>query len=373
MTIRPTTQMFKLFRVAAEDQRLWHVNFDQNTKNPFFEFVGNRNAISRLACFAFHALGNDKHHVAQNIAFIGPASVGKTKMAHAFAKIMSLPFVEIEPTSVNSPADILVKIAEVLEKIEVSTGTNGVADGNKTTLELIPDGNRIKLPAMILFIDEVQNMKRSAIDGLLKATEPNDRTLDTGKLIVDCSLVCWMIATTDRGDLPAPFDSRFIKIELDVFSQQEVAEIIYLNNKDWAMADCLQVARFGGRIAREALLFATEVRAQIPMGDGTVAYAIESARKLNGIDEFGLSKKRLQILMALADGPIAKARIAGIITCGMAEVENFIMPSLLATTADQKAFVAMGPRGYCLTNEGYNELAKRGIKYTRLSNVNWKN
>ena len=84
----------------------------------------------------------------------------------------------------------------------------------------------------------------------------------------------------------------------------------------------------------------------------------------NEIDDWGLTKQRLNVLVALGRcGTISKARLCIPAACKEEELERFVMPPLLVETAEEEALVHVGSRGYFLTKSGYGELDLRNIPH----------
>jgi hypothetical protein len=83
-----------------------------------------------------------------------------------------------------------------------------------------------------------------------------------------------------------------------------------------------------------------------------------------GIDRFGLTRQRLNVLVALGQlGPIAKRRTCDFAQCGLEELENYVMPDLLACAAAKSAMVVVTGQGYQITRRGIRELERRGIPH----------
>ena len=92
----------------------------------------------------------------------------------------------------------------------------------------------------------------------------------------------------------------------------------------------------------------------------------EVAKKIasdNDIDQFGMTFKRLAIIKALGQGPIAEKRLPIIAGCKLEELEKFILPWLLEFTDDQPPFVTVTHRGYTITEAGIAELDKRKLMH----------
>lgn len=353
-----TTQAALIWDVPTVEWRRSICNPD-NPINPFSKYIGNKEAVRRLCRAAFHAWGDANHDCGnQAFALLGPASTGKTSLARMFGQLLKLPFVEINPQSCKTVNDISKSIAEVLETfpIENSNETLGLFDyGN---------GNFI-LPPMVIFLDEAHNLSKRVVQGLLKAVERNDAVMvDENDWKFDTSRVCWMIATTDRGSLFDAFDTRFTKINLNLYTLDEMTQIVQVHNPDWDVEVCELVAKFSSRTPREALAFAKEMREEQTMNGGDWESVAEVVAKDNGIDEFGMQHQRLAILKALGqEGAISKARLCVVANCKQAELEKFVLPPMLASTADQRALITVTGKGYAITKTGLSELDLRSIPY----------
>jgi hypothetical protein len=82
------------------------------------------------------------------------------------------------------------------------------------------------------------------------------------------------------------------------------------------------------------------------------------------IDRYGLSRRRLNVLVALGQiGAVSKNHLADFAGCGVEELEKFVMPALLVATAEDPAMVAVTNRGYSITQRGLDELDRRGIPH----------
>jgi Holliday junction resolvasome RuvABC ATP-dependent DNA helicase subunit len=368
----PTRQKQWFFHSDGEapslDERRWAVD-SANPDCPFSRFIGNERAIKRLSRSAFSALGKRNHLCRENSwALLGPASTGKTTLAKLYAELLELPFVEIHPRSIKTANDLLVKIAEVCEQTMIPLSYDGTEMPTEyTSLELVPhkQANHFYLPPMIVFIDEVHSLRNNVVQSLLKATEKKDSELITeGGWTVNTHNVCWMIATTDRGLLFDAFDTRFTKVHLRLYSSDEIAKIVNLDNPDWSDGICNLVAKYAGRVPREALGFANEMRLEEEMNPGNWEKVAWSVAQDHGIDEFGMTHQRIGILVALGQqGAIAKARMGDVASCKTEELEKFIMPPLMATTPDQKPLVTVTSKGYTITHAGLEELDRRTIDH----------
>ena len=90
-----------------------------------------------------------------------------------------------------------------------------------------------------------------------------------GGWYANCKNVCWIVATTERGKLFGPFDSRFTKVELDMYGTEEIAMIVYIDNHKWFDREvCRLVAKYCSRLPREALDFAKAMKQEYDLNGG---------------------------------------------------------------------------------------------------------
>lgn len=335
-------------------ERKWRVD-PTNPDCPFSKFIGNESAIKRLGRAGFAAMGRQNHCCSDfSFAIIGPASTGKTFLAKLFAQTVDLPFAEIQPQAVST-------IDDVFEKIQSVCASEVVGD---TSLELIQEANgSYVIPPMVVFIDEVHNLSRRIVQGLLKAVEHSDRTMVTEQGIeINTASICWLIATTDRGDLFDAFDTRFEKIPLRLYSKSEIAQIIQLNNPDWTLDVCEVVAGYCSHVPREALAFARDMRIEHEMNTAGWPAVASTVAEDHGIDPHGLTYQRLKILKALGQRPVPSARLPLIAQVKEDELRKYTMPPMLAVTPDQDIpLVTVTSKGYTITPSGLAALDLRGI------------
>lgn len=329
-------------------------------------FIGNEEAIRRLSRAVFSALGKENHCCSDySFALCGPPSTGKTHLTKLFAKTLSIPFVVIEPQMVKRVHDIFLEIEKACRDFE----KDGMKSGD---MSLFDFGNKtFSPPPMVVFIDEVHNLKSNVVQGLLKATEPNDRLMITEEgYTVHTNNICWMIATTDRGDLFDAFDTRFQKIVLRLYSKKEMAEIIKMTNPDWSDEVCLLVAKYNSQVPREALAFARDMRVEYEMNPRDWESVAKTVAEDHGIDKHGMTYVRVKILKALGQNPMSASQLPFVAHVKEEELKKYIMPPLLSQTPDQQIpFVTVSNKGYTITVAGLAELDKRGISHKGLNAI----
>jgi Holliday junction resolvasome RuvABC ATP-dependent DNA helicase subunit len=314
--------------------------------------VGNEEAVEILSIYLFDALGNSNHVCPHNIALLGPSSAGKTMMARKFAETLEIPYVELNPRAIKSIHSISEEIKSACEKYHIDFV-----------------GDPIKLPPMVIFIDEAHALSNGIEQALLKATERSDTTLVTEKGVkLDCSNVCWQLATTERGKLFEPFDTRFEKINLRLYTKDEVAQIISNKFPEWTQEICKNIANYCSRVPRESIAFAEMVKLAYAHNPGEWEEVIARVAELKGIDPYGMTYKRLDILTALGQRPLSIDQLCTVAGCEQEELRKYILPWLKESTPDQKPYVVVTNRHY-ITDEGLAELDKRGISYKNREEV----
>ncbi len=321
-------------------------------------FIGNEKAKKRLKRAVFTAMKNAHHNCSNySFAFFGPPSTGKTHLAKLFAKSVHLPFVVIEPQSTNKIHDIFEQVQNTLLDFE-----GKFIKKNEYVLHDFGE-NEYLFPPTIIFIDEVHNLKKSIMQGLLKATEPNDRIMVTEKkYVVKTDNVCWIIATTDRGGLFDAFDTRFQKIHLNLYSKKEISQIVKISNPDWDESVCDLVSHYNSQVPREALAFARDMRVEHEIDPREWSIVASSIANDYDIDEFGMYKKRLEVLKILGRSPVSSSQLPHIINVKEEELKKYILPPLMSKTPDRpESLVTISSKGYTITLSGLEELDKRGI------------
>jgi len=333
-------------------QARWQVD-NENSQSPFNKMVGQFPAKKKLQRAAINALLRHDH-LCRDVKWLltGPSSVGKTTLAKIFAEVLELPFIEISPKAIGSLTDVFIKIQETLASWPIP-------------LQLVPHKrpNNYLLPPCIIFVDEVHALKDSIQHGLLKATENADNMLHTESgEIINCYNVCWMIATTDSGDLFDAFDNRFLEVNLKPYTKHEIALIVQKHFPEWPIDVCEVVAHYQSRIPRKALEFAREMNMEKQQGNRASLKTIaKQIAEENGIDKYGMGERHLKILRLLGEGPISKDRMALCLNVKVKELDRRIMPPLLIETEDMPALVTVTKSGFALTKSGVEELQKRGL------------
>ena len=365
--------------MKEQRQRIWRKKTDPvpskkeiewatDTSNPmsaFYGLVGNEDAVKTLQLFARHALKEHDHWCGKrNIALLGPASTGKTTLAEAFSRSTELPFCEISPSSHKRPIDIFKEIESTLKNYQFfDEGLQKTID-----LEMVPVGDGMYCPpSMHVFIDEVHGYQtnRDVTGFLLKALEGNRITQikDVGEM--NCVNIQWTIATTHRGDLFGPLDTRFTKLQLEMYSKREIAQIVKLRMPELPQEACDLASHYGSIIPREVLQFAELMSLQKEYSKDWKEAAEKTAEMLR-IDEHGMHENLVNILQVVGQmGTISEKRLPQLVGMTQKEMEQYQYPFLIRSTPDRPSLMVMTHKGYQLTQAGGEELDKRAIKHKR--------
>ena len=184
-----------------------------NPACPLSRFGGDKALLRPFVETAFEALALFNHEIGGCFALSGQPTVCE-EVARLFAGTLGLPFVPIRSLLVETANDVLVKIAEVVEQVEIDTVQG------PDTLELRPvieDGRPhsktfFMVPPSVIYVDELADLPDLALRRVLRATEPHGE-LDTGPWIAGCWHACWMVRSKDRGLLER-LGKRFNLVEL---------------------------------------------------------------------------------------------------------------------------------------------------------------
>jgi Holliday junction resolvasome RuvABC ATP-dependent DNA helicase subunit len=313
------TVLFPKAESLTREEKLF-LSSASNPKSPFHKIVGNAAAVQECTSIVFKGLGRATHYVSDcNVAYTGPAGVGKTMFAKAMASSLSLPFIEASPDNIKTPDDLFHAMQAVFKQRMVQDA-QGIC-----SLEMIDlGGKKFCAPACTIFIDEFHRAKGLA-QSLLTATDDTSRTMSGEFGIMNTQNVQWQIATTDIGLVFDAFQTRFLTIELMPYNRDEMARIVHVQNPDIPMESCRYLTRYYYLVTREVLKAAGRVRTAREMSGESWEQAIEQIRVRDGIDDFGLSRKRVAVLESLYSGKKSVANLASSIGVKIEELEGNIL------------------------------------------------
>lgn len=332
----------------------------------------NEGNMRNLRRFAFAAY---RHHNRSlrgcNFGIYSPPGQGKTYVVKKFAETVGIPFVFVQSPSLENTYMLFEQIADSLAK----AGVPLVREEHKE--------RDYYLPPCIVFFDEAHELRSSLMKGsLLNAMEPNDAMMvvrspgSKGEIIrVDCWEVCWIAATTDRGDLFDAFDSRLsTAIEWHPAEGDELVSIVKAGlSKKVETGElplippdhvCALISQYQ-KVPRLAIHgFGTKVVQQkLYMPSCTWEECCRVVANDIGMNEFGLTKKQMSILTALGQRPIAETRLADIARCRVAQVRKYELPGLMQYTGGGPFVISVSGKGMCITRSGLKLLEHMGIEH----------
>ena len=299
------------------------------------DYVGQEEIRRNLEVFI--AAARKRNHALDHVLLSGPPGLGKTTLAHIFAREMG---VQIRSTS-----------GPVIER-------QGDLAAILTNLE----------PGTILFIDEIHRMNRVIEEVLYGAME--DFTLDiiigegpsarTVKLEIPSFTLVG--ATTRTGLLSSPLRDRFgIQCRLKFYNAEELkiiilrsASILGIEVVEEAALEMAQRARGTPRVANRMLKRCRDFADLQTSGVISLPLVQESLEKL-GVDLEGLDSMDRMILETIIHkfngGPVGLGTLSAAVTEEKDTLEDVYEPYLLV-----KGFLQRTPRGRVATSHAYEHL-----------------
>jgi Holliday junction resolvasome RuvABC ATP-dependent DNA helicase subunit len=351
---------------------------------PFHGYIGNREAVN-LGLSIVKKAFNQKLNVGPahgepvwactrdypvRILLTGPRSVGKTTFARGLAATASVDWdncaQRVEPESphwklpwIEIDCEAVKRREHILEKIQAAMRAKD--------MPLTPKRNDggiryYQLPPMWVFLDEVQSLSHSLMEGTLKMTEPNDGLFEVGINKLDCRRVTFVAATTHPGDLTDTFKSRFpVRLELKQHTLEQIAEIIRVNGHDWPLKYRMQLAQMKP-LPREAIAIARLITDTAEDENIPIDKAFAQVTGNMGLEASGLSQKAITAMQVLADAQphgLSKGNICVSMAMSKEEFEKEIVPQLLRTPT-HPAYITISSR-HKITKAGLDELRRRGL------------
>lgn len=296
-----------VFPILSDKEQADRLNPD-NPKCPFYGYIGNRDKVETALDIAYRAFDScvDLHYdcpelghkfvctreVSDRILLLGTKGVGKTEFAKRMQRIIETPFIELDGANLKKPEQIVFVIEKVL-KDEYPIAQLVPVEKNSGVVHFI-------VPPMLIFIDEIHQLSKTMQDSLLKMTEANDRRLILQSATFDFRKTMIVGATNTLEGLVAAFKSRFMYIELERHTPQELAKIVGNKYPHFGQEDCAAISRIHPT-ARQALDFCEYVIKAKSRRNLSVGEAIDVVSERLGIDEYGLNQNARETLRLLRD------------------------------------------------------------------------
>ena len=351
----------KEFPILDKDVRIRRVNRG-NKSCPYHKFVGQNNVFEQLLPLLNEAWQSKHRTMSTNaLMFTGPPSVGKTDVAKATARGLGVPFAMRNAAEINSVA----KVFELLEEVGEEAGSPLIHLGTEQGREMY------QAQPTVMFWDELPGLSKSMMRSLLNMFEAKDHTLSTNGAVIDVQHVLWIGATTELGSIrkrDRAFDSRWMKIEFESYTLDEVSQIVQLNHSDWTTEQCRTLAIRSGRVPRGAITMGGHVDAKLDylqLNDANVTRmdAIVRLAEEKGIDEHGMSQHQLTLLRALGGRcprGMTLDEMAQVINREVDELKETVLPALRVNTVDHPACIAQPHRTH-ITRAGMDQLVLRNL------------
>jgi Holliday junction DNA helicase RuvB len=351
-------------RRLQHDKEARHLE-EKDIVHPVFSgFVGNAAAVKTLSIRLRYAAKTESRAI-RALGLFGPKSTGKTELARRIAQALGVPPLFLSETGLGD----IDNLAERMQALARESGTPMTPVGRQGGLPIL------RSPPMLVFIDEVHELKPKVQDSLLPVLEADDRTLRGSRVIINARDVTFVVATTDDGRLREPFRSRVRAIRLNVYTAEEVRQMlrhqvnavsegeskgstpidpVVAQLEDEALLAIATAARAVPRVALDLL---REVGEALRIGhlDPSVESVWSYLQGMIPCDRQGLTRQDHQYLQILSThrGPVGLDNIATQLGIDRSNVDRAIEPFLV-----QMDWVQRRSGGRVLTPKGQRLLAE---------------
>ena len=188
----------------------------------------------------------------------------------------------------------------------------------------------------ILFFDEIHSMKPAVLEGLYKIIDKG--TFYDPELCMDLELpkVKFIFATNIISTLPEAFVNRCKFVELQSYSNQELAEIVHLSNPKLELTAIEPIIKASKGVPRIALSLAKSLKAGAltekleNLSEDNVNDLLNSRFKIN--PETGLSEKEFKIVQKVIErGQISSTAVANLVGCTLKDAKTLYIEPLRAS------------------------------------------
>jgi Holliday junction DNA helicase RuvB len=287
----------------------------------------------------------------------GPAGLGKSSLCKVIANECGCPFFSYLATNIDGEKQIEAIFSKI-PKIGYDLKTGEVVDRD----QILP---------VVIFIDEIHNLKRKTIEMLHTVLENNRITIKRKNYITGMvePTLCWvpefclMGATNYFGSLPKPFRDRFqLNLLFETYTNNEIFTVLKnlaakreIKMLDDAILGIADKSRGVPRVAISLFNKAYDVSVAFGEPDKITKEHVETMLEYEEIDNMGLTRMDRKALnyLATVPRPIGLKAFAQALDEDVQTVENVIEPYLVRI-----GFIVRTGAGRYLTEEGKNHIQR---------------
>ena len=215
----------------------------------------------------------------------------------------------------------------------------------------------------ILFFDEIHSLPGKILEGLYKIIDKG--TFYDTELCMDLALpkVRFVFATNILNPLPEAFKNRCRFIELQEYSEEELAQIVQTANPDLDSSSIPSIIRASKGVPRTALSLAKSMKAGMlsegyeNLDENKVNSLLDSRFSING--DTGLTEKEFKIIQKVVErGHLSTTAVANLLKTTTKDAKAMYIEPLRA--AEWLAISNQGVIAGFKTHENYRLFTKRG-------------
>lgn len=188
----------------------------------------------------------------------------------------------------------------------------------------------------ILFFDEIHALPGKILEGLYKIIDKG--TFYDTELCMDLPIpkVRFIFATNILSPLPEAFVNRCKFIELQKYSDEELAEIVHRVNPDLDKSSIPSIIRSAKGVPRTALSLAKSMKSAMisedlkELNEAQVNSLLDSRFAING--KTGLNQKEFIIVQKVVErGRISSSAVANLVGCSLKDAKQLYIEPLRAS------------------------------------------